>query len=44
MIATVKRLIAAFLLQSPERRPRYLNLTRQLAYGALIRLRGQRWC
>jgi hypothetical protein len=44
MIVTAKELIAAFLLQSRERRLRYLNLTRQLACGALIRSRDQRWC
>jgi CubicO group peptidase (beta-lactamase class C family) len=42
-IDPAEQLIAVFLLQSPERRLRYRNLTRQLVYAALTRSRGQRW-
>jgi CubicO group peptidase (beta-lactamase class C family) len=42
-IDPAEQLIAVFLLQSPERRMRYRNLTRQLVYAALIRSRGRGW-
>jgi CubicO group peptidase (beta-lactamase class C family) len=37
-----EQLIAVLMLQSPEHRLRYRNLTRQLVYGAMTRSRG-RW-
>jgi CubicO group peptidase (beta-lactamase class C family) len=40
-IDPAEQLIAVFLLQSPERRLRYRNLTRQLVYAALTRSRGR---
>ncbi len=41
-IDPAEQLIAVFMLQSPERRMRYRNLTRQLVYAALTGARGRR--
>jgi CubicO group peptidase (beta-lactamase class C family) len=42
-IDPAEQLIAVFMLQSPERRLRYRNLTRQLVYAALTRSHGRRY-
>ena len=42
-IDPAEQLIAVFMLQSPERRLRYRNLTRQLVYAALTGTRGRRY-
>ncbi|HLY47365.1 MAG TPA: serine hydrolase domain-containing protein [Stellaceae bacterium] len=42
-IDPAEQLIAVFMLQSPEHRMRYRNLTRQLVYAALTGTRGRRY-